>query len=321
MEIVTKQQKIDVLEGVFGESTLANSGKNISVICPVCRANSKSSAKKRKLSICLEKGIYDCWVCETKGKNVGSFAFKLGCIDSATRQKISEAFNIQIEKSVEQEKSIFLPKDFSLLYIDNTRQGVIAKRYLHKRGCTPEDLIKYKIGISNEPEYVNRIIIPSFCNNMKLNFFLSRSYDEKTIRKYKNCDAQKTKIIFNEYLIDWTKPLTIVEGVFDAIKAGENSIPILGSWFDENHYIFQKIVQNKTPVVLGMDPDAIEKTMKIAKNLASFGNDVKICNHTDTDFGAMTKEEVKYYIENAKKYEISDRITYLIKNISSGSIF
>ena len=70
-----------------------------------------------------------------------------------------------------------------------------------------------------------------------------------------------------------------------------------------------------------MDPDAIEKTMKIAKNLASFGNDVKICNHTDTDFGAMTKEEVKYYIENAKKYEISDRITYLIKNISSGSIF
>ena len=57
MEIVTKQQKIDVLEGVFGESTLANSGKNISVICPVCRANSKSSAKKRKLSICLETTV------------------------------------------------------------------------------------------------------------------------------------------------------------------------------------------------------------------------------------------------------------------------
>ena len=70
-----------------------------------------------------------------------------------------------------------------------------------------------------------------------------------------------------------------------------------------------------------MDPDAIQKTMKIAKNLASFGVDVKICDHKEKDFGDMTKEEVKFYIQNAKKYEISDRIEYLIKNISSGSIF
>ena len=76
MEIVTKQQKIDVLEGIFGESTLANSGKNISVICSVCKADSKSSARKRKLSICLEKGIYHCWVCETKGRNIAKFAVR-----------------------------------------------------------------------------------------------------------------------------------------------------------------------------------------------------------------------------------------------------
>ena len=321
MEITTKQAKIDLIESAFGKSLLANSGKNVSVSCPVCKENSKSDSKKKKLSVCLDKGIYHCWVCEAKGKNVGVFALKLGCIDRLTCQKISEAFNIQTENIDKRELTISLPKDFSLLCHDNSRQAKIAKRYLHKRGCTPDDLIKYKIGISNEPDYINRIIIPSFCENMKLNFFLSRSYDEKTIRKYKNCDAQKTKIIFNEYLIDWSMPVTIVEGVFDAIKAGDNSIPVLGSWIDENHYIFQKIVQYQTPVVLGMDPDAIEKTMKIAKNLVSFGNDVKICNHTSTDFGAMTKEEVKYYIQNSKKYELSDRIGYLIQSINSGSIF
>tara|TARA_Y100000992_G_scaffold192354_1_gene130677 strand:+ start:1999 stop:2964 length:966 start_codon:yes stop_codon:yes gene_type:complete len=321
MEITTKQEKIRLIESAFGESLLANSGKNVSVSCPVCSNNSKTSSRKKKLSVCLEKGIYHCWVCEAKGKNVGSFAFNLGCIDAPTRQKISEAFNIQVEDIVDQEKAIFLPQDFSLLCLDNTRQAMIAKRYLGKRGCTPDDLIRYKIGISNEPEYINRIIIPSFSEDMKLNFFLSRSYDEKTIRKYKNCDAQKTKIIFNEYLIDWQKPVVVVEGVFDAIKVQNNVVPILGSWIDENHYIFQKIVKNKTRIVLGMDPDAISKTMKIAKNLTSFGIDVKICEHAASDFGDMSKEEVKYYIENAKKYEISDRITYLIKNISSGSIF
>lgn len=321
MDIVTKQQKINLLESAFGESVLANSGKNISVVCPLCRNNSRASSKKRKLSICLDKGIYHCWVCEAKGKNVGSFAFRLGFTDSATLNKISKAFNIQIEESDDHEKVILLPRDFSMLYLDNSRQAMIAKRYLHKRGCTPDDLLRFKIGISSESDFVNRVIIPSFSKDMKLNFFLSRSYDETSIRKYKNCDGKKTEIIFNEYMIDWSKPVVLVEGVFDAMKSIKNTIVILGSWIDETHYVFQKIVKNNTPVILGMDPDAIEKSMKIAKNLSSFGIDVKICNHEENDFGSMAKEEVKYYIENAKKYDISDRITYLIKNISSGSIF
>lgn len=321
MEITTKQEKISLIEAAFGESSLANSGKNVSVSCPVCKENSRTSSKKKKLSICLEKGIYHCWVCEAKGKNVASFAFKNTQIDSQTKAKLSEAFNLQQEVEKEKEIVIRLPSDFRLLYSDNSIQGKIAKRYLHKRGCNPNDLLRFKIGISGESDYINRIIIPSFSDDMKLNFFLSRSYDENSIRKYKNCDGKKTEIIFNEHLIDWTQPVVLVEGVFDAMKSIENTIPVLGSWIDESHYVFQKIVKNNTPVILGMDPDAIQKTMKIAKNLASFGVDVKICDHKEKDFGDMTKEEVKFYIENAKKYEISDRIEYLIKNISSGSIF
>ena len=321
MKITTKQEKISLIESAFGDSLLANSGKNVSISCPLCKENSRTSSKKKKLSICLEKGIYHCWVCEAKGKNVALFAFKNSSIDNQTRVKLSEAFNLQQEIEKEKEAVVKLPPDFKLLYLDNTRQGKIAKRYLHKRGCNSNDLLRFKIGISNESEYINRIIIPSFSDNMKLNFFLSRSYDESSIRKYKNCDGKKTEIIFNENLIDWTKPIVLVEGVFDAIKSTENTIPVLGSWIDESHYVFQKIVKNNTPVILGMDPDAIDKTMKIAKNLASFGIDVKICDHKEKDFGGMTKEEVKFYIQNAKKYEISDRIEYLIKNISSGSIF
>jgi len=321
MEITTKQEKIDLIESAFGESLLANSGKNVSVSCPVCKQNSRTNSKKKKLSICLEKGIYHCWVCESKGKNVASFAFRFANADSVTRQRLIESFNLSQEVEEDKKVVIKLPEDFSLLYFDNSRQGVIAKRYLHKRGCNPDDLLRYKIGISNDPEYVNRIIIPSFSEDMKLNFYLSRSYDESSIRKYKNCDAKKTEVIFNEYLTNWNKPVVLVEGVFDAIKAGDNAIPVLGSWIDETHLIFQKIVSKKSKVILGFDPDAIEKTMKIAKNLSSFGIDVSICEHKETDFGDMSKEEVKFYIENSKKYEISDRITYLIKNISSGSIF
>jgi DNA primase len=322
MEIVTKQQKIDVLEGIFGESTLANSGKNISVMCPACKADSKSNSRKKKLSICLNKGIYHCWVCEAKGHNIAKFATRNTFVNKSDVATLNDLFSFDDSKEEKEPEYILrLPEDFCLLVNAPGRLAKIAMSYLHKRGLTQNDLLRYKIGISGEYEYNNRVIFPSFCNDMKLNYFLSRTYDDNQFRKYKNCQVQRSDIIFNEYLIKWDKPVILVEGVFDAIKAGNNAIPMLGSWIDEGHFLFKKIVNEKTPVTLGLDPDAIEKTMKIAKNLTSFGVDVKICEHIVSDFGDMTKEEAKYYIENAKKYDISDRITYLIKNISSGSIF
>ena len=134
MEITTKQEKIRLIESAFGESSLANSGKNVSVSCPSCNNNSKTNSRKKKLSVCLEKGIYHCWVCEAKGKNVGSFAFNLGCIDISTRQKISEAFNIQIEESVDQEKAIFL-LFWCWMYIIASDYRITALLYSILLGC------------------------------------------------------------------------------------------------------------------------------------------------------------------------------------------
>lgn len=321
-KIKTKQQKIKLLESAFGESSLANSGKNISVVCPACKDNSKTSSKKKKLSVCLEKGIYHCWVCESKGKNVASFANYHGSISQNIYAEIIQVFDLDTELDTQDEKKeIFTPSDFSLLFTDNTRNGMIAKRYLRKRGLTLDDLLRFKIGISNEKDYINRIIIPSFSEDMKLNFFLSRTYDKNQKIKYKNCDSKKSEIIFNEYLIDWGQEVVLVEGVFDAIKSTSNTVPVLGSWIDHNHKIFQKVVQEKSSVVLAFDPDAIHKTEKIAKNFSEYGINVKVTQNKDKDLGDMTKEEAFNYIKSAKKYEISNRLTYLIENISSGSIF
>lgn len=320
MEIVTKKHKIELLESAFGEGALANSGQNITVKCPNCRVVSKTVSKKRKLSICLESGIYHCWVCESKGKNISSFAYKNNVSKNLVIQ-IKEAYGVQDTKDEKIEETLRLPEDFSLLALDNSIQSRPAKDYLYGRGLTPDDFLKFKIGISNEYEFVNRLIFPSFSENMKLNFYLSRTYDEKIIRKYKNCTAKKKDIIFNDHLIDWKKVVVLVEGVFDAVKSGDNSIPILGSWIDESYAVFQKIVTNKTSVILAFDPDAKEKTLKIAKNLDSYGIDVRITQNFDKDFGDMTRKDAKYHLDNAKQYETTDRMTYLIGDIKSGSMF
>ena len=59
----------------FGPVQISNSGENANVVCPVCEASGKVTSKK-KLSINLEKGIYHCWVCETKGRNIAKFAVR-----------------------------------------------------------------------------------------------------------------------------------------------------------------------------------------------------------------------------------------------------
>lgn len=322
MEIVTKQQKIDVLEGIFGESTLANSGKNVSVICPACKSDSKSSSRKKKLSVCLNKGIYHCWVCEAKGHNIAKFAIRNTFVNKSDVATLNDLFSFDDNKEEKEPEYILrLPEDFCLLVNAPGRMAKIAMSYLHKRGLTQNDFLRYKIGISGEYEFNNRVIFPSFCDDMKLNYFLSRTYDDNQFRKYKNCQIQRSDVIFNEHLVEWDKPVILVEGVFDAIKAGDNAVPMLGSWIDERHYLFKKLVHEQSEVVMCLDPDAIDKTMKIAKNFKQYGLEVKLSKHTDKDFGDMTKQEANYYIQSAQKYELTDRIGYLIQSISSGSIF
>jgi hypothetical protein len=56
----------------------------------------------------------------------------------------------------------------------------------------------------------NRIIVPSFQYGWRVNYFISRAYDDNWI-KYLNPPAEKD-FIFNELYLDWNKDITIVEG-------------------------------------------------------------------------------------------------------------
>ena len=205
MEIVTKQQKIDVLEGIFGQSTLANSGKNISVICPACKSDSKSSSRKKKLSICLNKGIYHCWVCESKGHNIAKFAIRNTFVNKSDIAILNELFSFDENKEEKEPEYILrLPEDFCLLVNATGRMGKVATSYLHKRGLTQSDFLRYKIGISSEYEFNNRVIFPSFCNDMKLNYFLSM------VKKNKNTGGKGHNKVASIFLILLGLPFVVL---------------------------------------------------------------------------------------------------------------
>ncbi len=154
-----------------------------------------------------------------------------------------------------------------------------------------------KIGVCLEGKYKNRIIIPSFNLEGNLDYFIARAYNRNSI-KYLNPPLSKD-LIFNQLFLDTTKPITLVEGVFDVIVA-ENAIPILGSSLQENSKLFNFLVNLNKPIYMALDPDANEKEKEIINRLLSYGVDIfKVKVKPQKDVGELTRKEFKLRKENA----------------------
>jgi len=213
----------------------------------------------------------------------------------------------------ESKQKLELPEEFVSLCSRNIpATGVYALRYLQKRGVTKEDILRWKIGFCFSGEYRNRVIVPSFDSDGDVSYFIARSYNGDSY-KYKNPSASKN-VTFNELYIDWNSDLTIVEGVFDALVAG-NAVPILGSTLRTDSDLLRKIVLNDTPIFIALDPDAREKENKIIKMLLKYDIEMyKIDVSGYEDVGSMPK---KVFEERKMKAVLIDNDNYLLLDLLS----
>jgi DNA primase len=285
------QEKIDLLKEIFGGSR--QTGNEYLFFCPACNHH------KKKLSINLEKDAWKCWICDRSGRKISRLIRKYG--DYLQRQKwaslnndidLSNSFeNLFEKKQSEFEQKIDLPKEFiSLCNKKLPVSAIAANQYLQNRNIDKTDILKWKIGYCPIGEYKNRVVIPSFNLEGNINYFEARTYIDDWI-KYKKPACGKD-VVFNELYIDWKNDLTIVEGVFDAIVAG-NAIPILGSTLREDSNIFQKIIKYDTPIYIALDSDAEKKAMKLIKQLLLYDVEVYKIDIEDGDVGQLTKEQFK----------------------------
>lgn len=206
---------------------------------------------------------------------------------------IKDELDTLFEEKEEIRDKVDLPEEFiSLANTDPPISSLVAKGYLKKRGITKSDILKWKIGYCSTGDFAGRIIIPSFDLAGNINYFIARSYNGSW-RKFMNPTVSRTKVVFNELVVDFESPVTIVEGVFDAIVAGENSIPLLGSTLREDSRLFKKIVENNSIVYMALDPDASKKTDSIVKKLLHYGVKVFIIDITGyDDVGEMSKGQL-----------------------------
>ena len=294
---------------------IGNPGRNVRkenehiFFCPFC------SHYKPKLQVNLVNQFWHCWVCDSKGRTLKQLFYKL----NATPNQFIELTDIVGESYYYTEKSdsvevISLPKEYIPLWKDDGNK-ILRKHallYLKKRNISNKDIIKYEIGYCEDGLYRNRIIIPSYDNMNKLNYFIARNF-YKGGMKYKNPPVSKNVIMFENH-INWNLPIVICEGAFDAITIKRNVIPILGKTLPEA--LLEKMVNGGTnKVIIILDTDARKDALKMTEKLARYSIDSCLVKLTDKDPSEEGFDNMINYINNAKNIDLFSTIKMKLEQI------
>lgn len=324
MRVFTQGQAISFIERVFGDGIISNGGMNISVLCPRCKSRKPLGYSKKKLVIKTDDFKCHCWVCGLKAPSIYPILNKFF---KHSTDEFLHAFGESVLVAglhdsmgiLEDEKQITLPPECKVLAFHQKEYRQHTRYLLQDRGLLESDLYRWKVLVSEHPDYRNRVIIPSFDAEGDLNYFTARKIFEKAKGvKYKNPEVDRKSIVFNELNVNWKEPLIIVEGPFDLLKVADNATCLLGSDLTEEYLLFQRICENNTPVILSLDRDAKSKEQKAAKLLSRYNVQVKLLEIPEEyeDIGDLPPGRFHDLIGSAKLYSrietLKDKINSIV---------
>jgi len=301
---------LELLESVLGSSK-KTSGDNYAFYSPFV------DHYKPKLEINIRinsKGNnpWHCWISDEKGRSIKTLFKKLR-VSKSTWDEYNAIFSRVNRYSSEYDdtevvEQVQLPKEFKPLYKPtNSFKYKHALNYLLGRGLRAEDIVKYNIGYCEEGEYRDKIIIPSYDERGKLNFFVGRSFYQ-TQYKHKNPKVSKDIVGF-ELLINWDTPLVLCEGAFDAIAIRRNAIPLFGKSIQSE--LEKKIIGNSVKkLYIVLDSDAIKNALRLAKKFMSYGIQTHLVDMGDEDPSEMGYDKINKKIYDTPPLDLRKLMEY-----------
>ena len=298
-----KYELVTLLEKVLMKSYQMKNGEQ-AFHCPFCNHH------KKKLQVNTETQKWHCWVCNIGGYKICILLRKL----NAPKQIISEVLKIlgdyrgvSKEKDEKTEYNVSLPKEYKPLWIKS--EDPIYKNaihYLRQRNIGPIDIVRYSIGFCSSGGYSNRIIIPSYDKDGKLNYFLARDMFPNSKFKYKNPPMSKDMIGFEMY-INWNEPIVLCEGAFDAIAIRNNAIPLLGKFLSKT--LLKKLAEKQPKrIYVALDTDAKKDAIKLVKFLMDSGINTYLLEMNGKDPSEIGFKEFWKIIKDTKHSKFSDII-------------
>jgi len=295
---------LGLLETVLGKGKGSKTTMDYAFYCPVCKHHNP------KLIVNVKSGQYNCWTCHpaTKGKTPVSLFKKIDApLDRIVEMKsYFEGDNTKID-TLKHDK-VTLPKEFiSLSEQDNSLEYRHAISYLKKRSITLNDILKYNIGYCKTGRYRNRIIVPSYDKNGDINYFIARSFESDPGRKYDAPSCNKNQLIGLEYFINWSVPVILCEGMFDAIAIKRNAIPLFGKTIPESLMI--KLVTSEVKTVyLALDKDAFKQAIDHAQSLINLGKEVYLIELEGKDPSELGFNDMTKLLHTAKPLTFSELV-------------
>ena len=149
-EINAIRKNCNIVDIISSYVPVTLKGKDYKCVCPFHDDHSPS------MSISTSKQIYKCFSCGAAG-NAFTFVQNYENVYFIEAVKIvAEKIGYQISGVIKQETVLRYQKEYDLMelvnkYYENninTRNGLQAKDYLHKRGLTDEDISKFRIGLA-----------------------------------------------------------------------------------------------------------------------------------------------------------------------------
>ena len=243
---------------------------------------------KPKLQVNIETGKWHCWVSNQGGHNLFQLLKQVNA-DRILFKELSDAVGSTYytsDKKDDKQIILNLPKEAKPLWNGgDSVQKLHALKFIYERGLDMSDVIRYNLHYCLNGIYQNRIIIPSYDSNGQLNYFVRRDF-YKGGMKYKNPPVPKDIIGFDLY-VNWSEPIILCEGVFDAMAIKNNSIPLFGKTILPK--LYKKIVENRVShVTICLDDDAFKDSIEMASKFMDNGievNFVKLKGKDPSDLG------------------------------------
>ncbi len=307
-----RQEVINILNDTLGIGTSMKNDEQAHY-CPFCHHH------KKKLQINLKTQQWHCWVCDAKGKRIQRLLKRLN-VNTHKLKKIYEIYGddyvVYSKESEEEKVELRLPSEFkSLLKVPDGFNPTFKRvvEYAKQRNLTTEDIRRYNIGYCDGGHYAGRIIIPSYDSDNRINYFIARSVFPDESFKYKNPPVSKNVIMF-ENQINWDEPITLVEGVFDAMAVKRNAIPILGKFIPKklNENIYKKGVK---AINIFLDEDAQQQALHYTMQFTNQGIKTKNIIPIGKDASDMGFSEVNNKLKESKQTGFSDIISQKLKGL------
>ena len=262
------------------------------------------SHHKPKLQINIVTGKWHCWVSNQGGHNLFQLLKQVGANRSAYKElsEIVGSTFYSSEKKVSTEV-LTLPKEIKYFDDIDSVFKLHALRFLYSRGITDTDIMRYSIGYCTEGIYQNRIIVPSYDSDGKLNYFIGRDF-YKGGMKYKNPPISKDIIGFDLY-VNWNEPIILCEGVFDAIAIKNNSIPLFGKTILPK--LYKKIIEKRVKhIVISLDDDAFKDSLKMTNKFMDMGINVSFVKLKGKDPSEIGYEKMVSELFNSQRVDFKE---------------